>query len=79
MCGRFANAIPPPVLMEFFAVPEEPTVSPHWNIAPSQTVPVVKTAATGATSFFVFLWTFPIQKNRNTNGNKRELLGGIWG
>lgn len=44
MCGRFTLAIDAARLAEHFALPEVPDLRPRYNIAPTQTVPVVRAA-----------------------------------
>jgi len=47
MCGRYALTSPPAVIAERFGLAWAPDVPPHYNIAPSQTVPVVRDAGQG--------------------------------
>ena len=42
MCGRFTLISPGEVLAEFFELVDTPTVSPRYNIAPTQAVGVVR-------------------------------------
>lgn len=42
MCGRYSLIQPDPVLSEFFQVGTVPHLTPRYNIAPSQSVPVVR-------------------------------------
>jgi len=42
MCGRFTLISPGEVLAEFFELVDAPTVSPRYNIAPTQAVGVVR-------------------------------------
>jgi putative SOS response-associated peptidase YedK len=42
MCGRFALKAPPRSIQEHFHLPETPDLSPRYNIAPSQSVAVVR-------------------------------------
>jgi putative SOS response-associated peptidase YedK len=42
MCGRYALTSPPAVIAERFGLAWAPDVPPHYNIAPSQTIPVVR-------------------------------------
>jgi putative SOS response-associated peptidase YedK len=48
MCGRFALRTSGKALADFFGLTGEPAVEPRYNIAPSQPVAVVRTAAAGA-------------------------------
>ena len=47
MCGRYALTSPPAVIAERFHLLWTPEVEPHYNIAPSQTVPVVRETRQG--------------------------------
>lgn len=47
MCGRYFLTTPGAVLAERFALEEAPELAPRFNIAPSQTVPIVRAAANG--------------------------------
>jgi len=42
MCGRFALKTPPRSIQEHFHLPETAYLSPRYNIAPSQTIAVVR-------------------------------------
>src|SRR5262245_52397234 len=42
MCGRFTLRTPPALLVEIFELLREPTLTPRYNIAPTQTVAVVR-------------------------------------
>ena len=47
MCGRYALTSPPAVIAERFHLLWTPDVVPHYNIAPSQTIPVVRETGQG--------------------------------
>lgn len=47
MCGRFTLKTPAAKLAEFFVVPSFPTLSPRYNIAPTQLVVCVRAVAGG--------------------------------
>ena len=47
MCGRYALTSPPAVIAERFHLLWTPEVAPHYNIAPSQTIPVVRETGQG--------------------------------
>jgi putative SOS response-associated peptidase YedK len=47
MCGRYALTSPPAVIAERFGLAWAPEMHPHYNIAPSQMVPVVRNAELG--------------------------------
>ena len=42
MCGRFALKAPPRSIQEHFHLPEIPDISPRYNVAPSQSVAVIR-------------------------------------
>jgi putative SOS response-associated peptidase YedK len=44
MCGRYNLTVPPEVLARVFCVPAVPPLTPRYNIAPTQTVPIVRQA-----------------------------------
>jgi putative SOS response-associated peptidase YedK len=47
MCGRYALTSPPAVIAERFGLAWARDVEPHYNIAPSQMIPVVRETAEG--------------------------------
>ncbi len=47
MCGRYALTSSPAVIAERFSLAWAPDVQPHYNIAPGQTIPVVRHAEQG--------------------------------
>jgi len=47
MCGRYALTSPPAVLAERFHLLWTPEIEPHYNIAPGQTIPVVRETGQG--------------------------------
>lgn len=47
MCGRYALTSPPAVIAERFHLLWTPEIEPHYNIAPSQTIPVVRETGQG--------------------------------
>ena len=47
MCGRYALISPPAVIAERFHLLWTPGIEPHYNIAPSQMIPVVRETAEG--------------------------------
>ena len=47
MCGRYALTSPPEVIAERFYVAWSVAVEPHYNIAPSQMIPVVREVERG--------------------------------
>ena len=56
MCGRFALNSPPGKLKEHFATTNILDLKPHFNIAPSQTVPVVRLDEAGNRVFTSARW-----------------------
>jgi putative SOS response-associated peptidase YedK len=53
MCGRYALTSPPAVIAKRFDLAWAPEMQPHYNIAPSQTIAVVRNAAQGRELAFV--------------------------
>lgn len=47
MCGRFTLASPPELVAEHFGLVSVPALAPRYNIAPTQTVAVVRDSGTG--------------------------------
>jgi putative SOS response-associated peptidase YedK len=47
MCGRYALTSPPAVIAERFGLAWARDLEPHYNIAPSQMIPVVRETAAG--------------------------------
>ncbi len=56
MCGRFTQAAPGEVIAELFELPEVPSLAPRYNIAPTQDVAVVRTAANGRRELALLHW-----------------------
>ena len=56
MCGRYTLNSPPAKLRDHFATANEPDFKPRFNIAPSQTVPVVRIDETGDRVFTNARW-----------------------
>jgi putative SOS response-associated peptidase YedK len=56
MCGRFALYASPARLKEHFATTNDLNLEPHFNIAPTQTVPVVRLDETGNRVFAFARW-----------------------
>jgi putative SOS response-associated peptidase YedK len=56
MCGRYVLTTPGDVLAQLFDLPEAPAVSPRYNIAPTQPVPIVRAAAGGGRELALALW-----------------------
>lgn len=47
MCGRYTLHTPPAMLAAWLQLPAVPDLKPRFNIAPSQTVPIVRAGADG--------------------------------
>ncbi len=47
MCGRFALISSPETLAEFFRLEELPDIFLHYNIAPSQSIPIIRQTRVG--------------------------------
>jgi putative SOS response-associated peptidase YedK len=47
MCGRYALTSPPAEIAERFGLLWTPEIEPHYNIAPSQMIPVVRETEAG--------------------------------
>ncbi len=56
MCERFALYASPVRLKEHFATTNDPDLKPHFNIAPAQTVPVVRVDNAGNRVFTLARW-----------------------
>lgn len=55
MCGRYALTSPPAVIAERFHLLWTPEIEPHYNIAPSQMIPVVRETGEGR-EFVLLKW-----------------------
>lgn len=55
MCGRYALTSPPAVIAERFDLAWAPEMQPHYNIAPSQMIPVVRETDAGR-ELALFKW-----------------------
>lgn len=56
MCGRYFLTTPGSVLAERFALETVPELTPRWNIAPTQSVPIVRAGAGGGRELAVTRW-----------------------
>ncbi len=56
MCGRYALYGPPAQLRQHFASGSELYLAPRFNIAPSQTVPIVRQSTAGQRDFVLAKW-----------------------
>jgi putative SOS response-associated peptidase YedK len=68
MCGRYTVRAPAKRLAEHFGLAEEPTLFPRYNVAPSQTVPVVRQAADGRRHLSLFRWGFDLPWAKDAAG-----------
>jgi putative SOS response-associated peptidase YedK len=56
MCGRYSLTTAPEALRRLFELDTTPNLEPRYNIAPSQSAPVVRFAAAGAREFAMPRW-----------------------
>jgi len=56
MCGRFTIDTPPELLVEIFGLAEHPSISPRYNIAPTQQVPVIRRYGDGQNHLDYLHW-----------------------
>lgn len=56
MCGRFVINIPLDLFLKFFGLKEAPELPPRFNIAPTQSVPVIREAADGSRYLSLARW-----------------------
>jgi putative SOS response-associated peptidase YedK len=56
VCGRFAFYSAHEAVRDLFGVADAPEIAPHWNIAPTRYVPVVRTDASGARRLAMLYW-----------------------
>jgi len=56
MCGRFTIDISSEVISELFGLTEHPTISPRFNIAPTQQIQVIRQYADGGNHLDVLRW-----------------------
>ena len=71
MCGRFTFDIPPELLVEIFGLTETPVITPRYNIAPTQQVPVIRQYADGQNHLDHLRWgLIPSWAQDNSIGSK---------
>lgn len=58
MCGRFVINIPLDVFIKLFGIREVGDVRPRFNVAPSQSVPVIREASDGRRQILAMRWGF---------------------
>ncbi len=57
MCGRFTIKTPNPQLIDLFGLSEEPSLTPRYNVSPTQMVPVIRTSeASGSRQIDMLRW-----------------------
>ena len=57
MCGRYASYLPPEAIARLFGtVNPLPNLQPTWNLAPTDSAPVVRLAANGERHLDVMKW-----------------------
>jgi putative SOS response-associated peptidase YedK len=56
MCGRYAFFSPAEAVRRVFALDAIPELSPRYNITPTQAVPAVRAAESGARSLAMLHW-----------------------
>lgn len=56
MCGRFTIDIPPALLASIFGLAEPPTVTPRYNVAPTQQLHVIRQYADGQNHLDPLRW-----------------------
>lgn len=56
MCGRFVIELSPSLVAKVFRLPEVPDLSPRYNVAPSQSVPVIRETLGGQRRLVMVRW-----------------------
>ncbi len=56
MCGRYSTTTAPEALRALFAFEEQPNLAPRFNVAPTQSVPVVRRDAEGRRRLSQLRW-----------------------
>jgi len=56
MCGRFVIELTPDLATRFFGLDEVPDLPPRYNIAPTQSVPVIREASDGSRRLSMMRW-----------------------
>ena len=70
MCGRFSFHIPPSLLVGLFGLAEPPAVTPRYNIAPTQLVPVLRQYADGENHLDSLRWGIPLSPTGEKSASK---------
>lgn len=70
MCGRYHLSTPPEALATIFGFIDLPNLAARWNIAPTQSAPVIRIDASGARRMEMARWGLvpPWAKTPNTKG-----------
>jgi putative SOS response-associated peptidase YedK len=56
MCGRFVIELTPERVTRFFGLAEAPDLPPRYNVAPRQSVPVIREASDGSRQLTMIRW-----------------------
>lgn len=56
MCGRYAITLPPEAMAALFGSADRPNLQPRWNVAPTQTVPVIAIGRDGSRRIVPARW-----------------------
>ncbi|MFZ4603352.1 MAG: SOS response-associated peptidase [Caulobacterales bacterium] len=56
MCGRYVYTLPADAMAQLFRLARFEDYAPRWNVAPSQTIPIVRTGADGAREGVLVRW-----------------------
>ena len=71
MCGRYFLTTPGEVLADLFETASAPEMAPRYNIAPTQSVPIVRLGANGAREMAMVSWGLvPVWAKERAIGNK---------
>jgi putative SOS response-associated peptidase YedK len=72
MCARYTLRTPADLLAARFGLPQVPDLRPHYNVSPTQSVPVIGTKAGGlGRGLALFRWGFIPTGRRTTPGPGR--------
>jgi putative SOS response-associated peptidase YedK len=71
MCGRYAFFSPAEAVKQVFGVDSVPTMEPHYNLAPTQDVPVLREVTTGQRQVALLHWgLIPSWAKEQSVGNR---------
>ena len=56
MCGRYTINLPPELLYEIFDLAEAPQIVPRYNVAPTQSAPVIRQGVDGRNRLELLRW-----------------------